>query len=181
MNRDYANGNHSDTEKTMFVGDEVEHTPAFGKRTLFVVGVQNTDHIHNVAVGHAIDHIYLGANMSFSVTENTEQQWSPWEEMAISLLKKNYWVTLDITVDQVEGLLETGCVEYDRFIPMISVPLPYIDQLGYNACLKLDDRDFAATNPGVWVHHIHDLKKRDCYTSWDKYRSDTVIAQDTVS
>ena len=29
-----------------FVGEEVEHTPAFGKRTLFVVGIQNTAEIH---------------------------------------------------------------------------------------------------------------------------------------
>ena len=28
-----------------FHGTEVEHTPAFGKRTLFVVGVQSTDEI----------------------------------------------------------------------------------------------------------------------------------------
>jgi hypothetical protein len=29
-----------------FTGKEVEHTPAFGKQTLFVVGVQSVDRIH---------------------------------------------------------------------------------------------------------------------------------------
>ena len=35
---------------------------------------------------------------------------------------------------------------------MISVLLPYIDQQwNYNACIKIDDKDFKASNPGVWV------------------------------
>ena len=64
------------------------------------------------------------------------------------------------TVKQVEGLLESALVEFDNFIPMISVKLPYIKQFGYNATIKLDDKDFAATNPGVWCHSVHDLQKR---------------------
>ena len=57
---------------------------------------------------------------------------------------------------------------------MISVKLPYINQLGYNAVLKLDDNDFDSTNPGVWCHRLHDLQTVDTFTSWDDYTNDEV-------
>ena len=34
-----------DKDVRFFVGNEVEHTPAYGMRTLFVVGVQPTNEI----------------------------------------------------------------------------------------------------------------------------------------
>lgn len=174
MKRVYDQG--TDDSVTFFVGTEVEHTPAYGKKTLFVVSKHDAEYLINLADEHGCNHIYLGANMSFDVTDNTESQWAPWENMAFPLLEKGYWVTLDVDVSQVEGLLETGLTEHNRFIPMISVKLPYIDQLGYNACLKIDDKDFDASNPGVWVHRIHDLKTKEVFTDWSKYTTDTIIA-----
>jgi hypothetical protein len=58
---------------------------------------------------------------------------------------------------------------------MISVKLPYIQQLGYNAIIKLDDKDFKASNPGVWCHSVHDLQNRTVFTDWSKYTKDEVI------
>lgn len=173
MDRVYEDGNSNTA--SLFVGTEVEHTPAYNKRTLFVVGVQPVDVIKWWADQEECDHVYLGANMSFDVTENNYDQWQPWENMAIPLLKNSYWVTLDIDIKQVEGLLESGLTEYNRFIPMISAKLPYIQQLGYNACLKIDDKDFDSSNPGVWVHSVHDLQKRSVFTDWSKYTQDKVI------
>ena len=175
MKRVYDQGDNI-KDVTMFVGTEVEHTPQYGKKTLFVVGLQNADEIMQTAKEQGCNHIYLGANMSFDVTENTESQWKPWEEMAFPLLKDGYWVTLDLDNTQIEGLLESGLTEYNRFIPMISVKLPYIEQLGYNACLKIDDIDFDKSNPGVWVHKVHDLKTREVFTDWSKYTTDTIIS-----
>ena len=65
--------------------------------------------------------------------------------------------------------------EYDTFIPMISIKLPYIKQLNYNACIKLDDKDFKATNPGVWVHSVHNMLDREVFTDWSKYTKDEII------
>lgn len=175
MERVYDQGEKTDNVQ-YFVGTEVEHTPQYGKRTLFVVGVNDPEEVMWWAKNQGCNHIYLGANMSFNVTDNIDEQWAPWEAMAFPLLREGYWVTLDIDVSQVEGLLETGLTEHNRFIPMISVKLPYIDQLGYNACLKIDDKDFDASNPGVWVHKMHDLKNRAVFTDWSKYTTDEVIA-----
>jgi hypothetical protein len=158
---------------TFFYGTEVEHTPALGKKTLFVVGVQTTDDI--AAHIQGCEHIYFGANQSFPNYDTDARGWLDWENMIQPFLKAGYLCTLDTDVKCVEGLLETGLTEHHHFIPMISVKLPYIKLLGYNATLKLDDKDFAATNPGVWCHSIHDLQNRDHFTDWSKYTKDEIL------
>lgn len=165
-----------------FVGTEVEHTPAFGKKTLFVVGLQDPAAIQTMATTYECDHIYFGANMSFPNPEiNDSATWKAWEEMIGTMLRSGrdqahvYQCTLDIDSKSVEGLIEGPLTEYNNFIPMISVKLPYIKQLGYNATLKLDDKDFNATNPGVWCHSIHSLQDRAVFTDWSKYSQDVTI------
>jgi hypothetical protein len=169
-------------EVKFFIGDEVEHTPAFGMRTLFVVGIQDCAEIHSVALAHACDHMYFGANQSFPKLGTNDEEWFKWEDMIQTMLRSSrsnnnpYMCTLDIDVSCVEGLLESPLVEYNNFIPMISVKIPYIKQLGYNATLKIDDKDFNATNPGVWCHSLHDLQNRSVFTDWSKYTKDTIIS-----
>jgi hypothetical protein len=177
MKRNYQDIRDYSDSVSFFVGPEVEHTPAFGMQTLFVVGIQDPKEIIFTAEEHQVEHIYFGANQSFPLIDtNDYKKWSPWESMIEHLLDKEYYCTLDIPVTCVEGLLESGLCENHRFIPMISVKLPYIQQLGYNATIKLDDQDFAATNPGVWCHSLHSLMKRDMiFTAWSKYTKDKVI------
>ena len=164
---------HDDIQ--FFTGIEVEHSPAFGKRTLFVVGVHPTDEI--AANLNRCEHIYFGANQSFpNINTNNAVQWANWENMIKPFLESGYLCTLDIDVSCVQGLLESCLADNHNFIPMISVKLPYINQLGYNATLKLDDRDFDATNPGVWCHSIHKLQDRSVFTDWSKYTKDQSVA-----
>ena len=62
---------------------------------------------------------------------------------------------------------------------MISVKLPNVNRLNYNACIKIDDKDFRASNPGVWVSYVQEHLKRDKFTDWDKYTSDQPIKVDS--
>lgn len=158
---------------TYFVGTEVEHSPAHGQRTLFVVGLQPKEEILVQALNNGCPHIYLGANQCFD--PQTPAEWREWDELLIGLLKDGIWVTLDFDVKYAEELLESGATEYDNFIPMISVKVPYIKQFNYNATLKLDDKDFKATNPGVWCHSLHDLMDRSVFTDWTKYTKDEPV------
>lgn len=161
---------------SFFVGTEVEHTPAYGERTLFVVGVQDSSTIIAEAWRHSCTHIYFGANQSFPKLSATDaKRWRSWEDMIMACLDESFTCTLDLDVTCAEGLLESGLVERHNFIPMLSVKLPYIRQFPYGATLKLDDRDFAATNPGVWCHSLHDLQKRRVFTPWSKYTNDEVL------
>lgn len=158
-----------------FVGTEVEHSPAHGLKTLFVVGVQDTDIISKKCRASWCEHIYFGANQSFPMYDITLDDWQPWVNMILTCLDAGFWCTLDLDVSQIEGLLESRLLEYHNFVPMISVKLPHIQQLGYNATIKLDDRDFAATNPGVWCHSVHALQDRKTFTPWSQYTKDEVL------
>ena len=167
-----------------FTGTEVEHTPAFGLKTLFVVGVQDyhkiiemvTESKSHQDTSQHIQHVYFGANHSFpNLATNNGAAWTLWESMIHNVLDAGILSTLDIDVNCVEGLLESGLTENRHFIPMISVKLPYIQQLGYNATIKLDDKDFDATTPGVWCHRLHNLLDTKLFTSWDAYTKDEIL------
>ena len=161
-----------------FVGNEVEHTCAFGKKTLFVVGVQSPADVqtHLDKNPSSIEHIYFGANQSFPNLKVTDGgEWDKWKFMIYHFLDRGLWCTLDIDISCVEGLLESGLTERNQFIPMISAKIPYINQLGYNATLKIDDQDFKATNPGVWCHSLHKLQSRSTFTDWSQYQEDKTV------
>jgi hypothetical protein len=166
---------------SLFIGTEVEHSPAYGTKTLFVIGIQSKEDIEKILddpytqIDKKIEHIYFGANQSFPNGRATSSDWTRWENMIFPFLAQGYWCTLDIDINEVEGLLECGFTEHHRFVPMISAKLPYLQQLGYNATIKLDDKDFAASNPGVWCHQLHDLLNRNKFTDWSQYTKDEVV------
>ena len=169
MNRDYATGTADDA--VFFTGIEIEHTPAYGKKTLFVTGVQPTDDI--AARLQGCEHIFFGANHSYNPQNNLEHQ--RWESMITFFLDKGYLCSLDIPINQVEEFNDSGLCERNNFIPQIRVPVPYIKLWNYNTMIKIDDKGFNATNPGVWSHSLHKLMDRDHFTSWDQYKNDEIV------
>jgi hypothetical protein len=174
MKRDYDTGEA--TGITFFTGVEIEHTPAYGMKTLFVVGVQNSVDIIQLAAEKECTHIYFGANQSFPTLQTDDADaWRPWERMIDQCLDADLWCTLDFDVSVVQGVLEMPVIGHRRFIPQISVKIPYLTQLGYNATIKIDDIDFAATNPGVWCHRLNTLLDENKFTDWDQYGNDNII------
>ena len=142
---------------TYFVGTEVEHTVCYGMKTLFVVGTPPLDEIFENAKQVQAQQIYFGASQSFNPQDLSHNSYKEWDRVILGCLKADYWVTLDYDVKHHEGVIESGYCEYQKFVPMISVKLPYINQLNYNATLKLDDITWGKTNPGVWTHHLPSL------------------------
>jgi hypothetical protein len=169
MKRDYNTGISEDV--IFFTGTEVEHTPAYGMKTLFVTGVQSSEHIALNLQG--CEHIFFGANHSYNPQNYDEHK--AWEEMIMFFLDKEYICSLDIPIHQVEEFHESGLCERNNFIPQIRVPIPYIRLWNYNTMIKIDDKDFKATNPGVWSHSLHTLMDRSKFTDWNQYKNDKVI------
>ena len=156
-----------------FVGTEVENTIMKGERTLFVVGVKPVDEIVEIAEREGVRHLYFGTSQSFHPANPYE--WAQWDDMIKPLLVKNYWVTLDFGVEYAPEIHEESWNEYNTFIPMISVKLPYIKQYNYHATLKIDDNTWGDTNPGVWCHPLNELLKRRVYTDWKDYVGDEPV------
>lgn len=171
MKRDYTTGTADDV--VFFIGNEVEHTPAFGMKTLFVTGVQPVEAIEGVMANSNITHIFFGANHSFNPADYAEHKL--WEEMIFHFLDKGMLCSLDIPMSQVEEFHESGYCEYHNFIPQIRVPIPYIKLWNYNTMLKIDDKDFKATNPGVWSHSLHTLMDRSKFADWAQYQNDEIV------
>ena len=154
-----------------FFGKEVEKTPAFGKQTLFVVGIQPVEHIALNLNG--AEHIFFGANHSFYPQTPTE--WDLWSAMIVHFLKLGYVCSLDIPVTHVEDFNDTCLCEYRNFIPQIRISIPYVKLWNYNTMIKIDDNDFDSTNPGVWTHSLHSLMSRRTFTDWDQYNEDSTL------
>ena len=171
MKRDYTDGVADDV--IFFIGNEVEHTPAFGLRTLFVTGIQP---IESIALNlQGCEHIFFGANHSFNPSFNDYDGWKAWEDMIEFFLEKGYLCSLDIPLSAVEEFHDGGLNEHSNFIPQIRVPIPYVKLWNYNTMLKIDDKDFKATNPGVWSHSLHTLMDRSKFTDWAQYKNDEIV------
>jgi hypothetical protein len=169
MKRDYDTGVNEGIN--FFKGKEVEHTPAFGLQTLFVVGLQEIEEISKNLQG--CEHIFFGANHSYNPQTNLD--WKSWDDMITHFLEQGYLCSLDIPMSAVEGFNDGGLNEYDNFIPQIRIPIPYIRLWNYNTMIKLDDRDFKSSNPGVWSHSLHTLMDRSKFTDWNQYTKDTIL------
>ena len=159
-----------------FIGYEVEHTVCHGMKTLFVVGTPPLEEILQQAKRDTdIKHIYFGTSQSFNPGNYNYKEWEIWNNRIVGCLDEGYWVTLDFDVKYAEDIHENGWNEHRRFVPMISVKLPYIKLYNYNATLKLDDNTWGSTNPGVWTHKLSELMSYENYTHWDQYTQDQEI------
>lgn len=174
MERKYKDGTKKDI--TYFIGTEIEKTPAYGLKTLFVVGLQSVEQV-NEHLHADISHIFFGANHSFDPASQSHDAdyYREWDRMIMPFLEKGYKCSLDIPLNAAEDFLESTCVESNNFIPQIRVAIPYIEQWNYNTMLKIDDKGFEKSNPGIWTHSLHDLMDRKKFTDWKDYGLDKVL------
>lgn len=169
MNRD----GHKDT--AFFVGPEVEHTPAYSRRTLFVVGKQDVQEIVRLAQENRVTHVFLGANHSFSAVGPADTYWNT---IVTALLEKGYMVTLDYeahTHSTVLNMLDKAVWQSRSFVPLLSVRIANVQTSSQNLTIKIDDIDFKATNPGVWCLHHHEVTDSNRFTDWVEYSTDEIV------
>jgi hypothetical protein len=177
MNRDGHNN------VTFFVGPEVEHTPAFCKKTLFVVDYQSPETVEAHAKEQNVQHVFLGANHSFHTYHVTDYFIETWNNLITRLLDKGYWVTLDYPAHQhqtVLKMLNPGIWQSRLFVPLLSVRIPKIETSSPNLTVKIDDIDFKATNPGVWCMSVREVTDSNRFTDWTEYSTDVVIKTEEI-
>lgn len=165
--------NHKDVK--YFIGPEVEHTPAFSKKTLFVVGKQPVEQIKQLAKEHKIPHIFMGANHSFDASDSDVY----WDQTITSLLDSGLWVTLDYQAHEhssVLKMLNAGVWQCRLFVPLLGVRIPNVQSSSPNLTVKIDDVDFNSSNPGVWCFHFREITDSNRFTSWDEYTGDQILS-----
>ena len=174
MDRDYKTGKSDSVG--IFSGYEVEHTPAYGKQTLFLARNDLTfDTIVDLAEKVKAEAIYFGANRTFMHNiVNTPN-------LIKRLMDKGYWCTIDyqhsVHADVKERFSQIWNEE--KFIPFCSIIFPKSEE-DDNLCVKVDDVDFNKTNPGVWTMTMDHFKQSSGFTAWNEYKQDEPIEYDNA-
>lgn len=165
------------TKRSAFVGVEVEATKAQGLRTLFLAGEHNLEEVASLLTPD-IQAVYIGANQSYRSLLLEDYVLHLFEY----LRDRVRYVTLDAPEESWRNMLKTCKVNQltssPQFIPMVSYQSQYLQALGENACLKLDDDVTSVKGPGVWVLQVSkDLtEEAPNFTPWSAYREDKEIA-----
>ena len=171
MLRDYTIGTSEDIK--LFIGTEIEHTPAYGKRTLFLARNDLTvEQITELAQQNDCEAVYFGANRSYMHSHGTQLS------QIQRLLKAGFWITVDYphSIHPAVKQKFNSVWKDPKFIPFCSLIFPDTEQ-DSNLCFKVDDIDFNKTNPGVWTMSMTDFKKQAGFTSWDEYKKDEPIGE----
>lgn len=115
-------------------------------------------------------HIIFGIDNSFQIPEahigfdyNIIDRW---ESLFEDIMKEDYWITLEFDPKYVNVVHEMNVSDYQRFIPIVNVKIPYIQALGYNACVKIDSDNWGEENPGIWLHRAHSLVDPKNFHEW---------------
>lgn len=170
---------------SLYVGPSVEQTPAFGKKTLFVSAVLNTEEIEKHAREHKVSHIYLTAGHIFDDVELVNGVFkvgdidaSHWSEQAEYFLGRGYVVTVEYPAHKHAIALKVfskSTWESIYFVPVLSAQIPNITTVNPNLTVKIDDTHFEGTNPGVWSMNYREVTDSNRFTDWVEYKNDVII------
>ena len=173
MERHYVNGFFAEDEVKVFIGKEIEHTTAYGKQTLFLATNQlTTEQISNLAKLNKCEAIYFGANRMYR--HNLYFQVNQIQK----LLDEGFYVTVDYPYSIHNAVKQKfkSVWTSEKFIPFCSIIFSNSEE-DTQLCFKIDDVDFAKTNPGVWSTSMEKFKQKTGFTSWDEYKSDQPLQQ----
>ena len=174
MKRTYKSGIKNNVK--VFSGLEIEHTPAYGKQTLFLARNDLTfDQIQELAVLSNAEAIYYGANRSYihSYFQQVLQ--------VIKFIEHGYYVTVDYPFELHQMVSQKYALtwKHEKFIPFCSIIMPDSEE-DTSLCFKIDDVDFNKTNPGVWTMSMKNFKSKAGYTVWDDYKKDEPIEENKI-
>lgn len=171
MHRDYNSGHFGNESVKAFTGLEIEHTLAYGKKTLFLASNGfDTEQVLALATLHDCEAVYYGANRTFQYNIGTHVF------QMRKLLDNGYYVTIDYPYADHEEVKKRFALIWNepRFIPFCSIIFKDSDddrQLHF----KIDDVTFKHSNPGVWTMSMKDYKDKAGFTDWDQYAKDEII------
>lgn len=168
MLRNYQTG-ETDTAK-IFVGKEIEHTPAFGKTTLFLATNQlTTDQILQLVKENQCEAVYYGANRMYA--HNIDQTFQMQK-----LIEAGLFVTVDYPYAIHKAVKQkfSRIWTHEKFIPFCSIVFEDAED-GSNLSFKIDDVDFNATNSAVWSSTMSKYMSTAGTTKWEEYKQDKIL------
>lgn len=149
-----------------YIGSEVEHTPAFSKKTLFVLGEQPIVDVLKFARIHSVRHVSLASERTFNESID-------YNDSIIQLIAEGLYVTLEYPIDMHQHMLDTLSSEIwssKLFVPLVRCVVPGLHSCNNNLVIKIDDTDFQGSNGGVWCWDKNGLLDNNRYSEWRDYQ-----------
>jgi len=140
------------------IGAEVEHTPAFSKKTLFVEGFAPANDVARIAMAEKVHHVRFSAKTPAR----------DWDQLITDILDLGFWVTLEFHTAfhlTFQNDLNKGIWQSRRFVPLVKVSLHNLATSGTNLTIKFESE----TNDGVWTWNQHELMDNNKFTLWQDY------------
>ena len=164
--------NKDNMKDQFFIGPAVEHTPACGKRTLFVNGLQGIEQIETAVKENKTQHVLLGHAGSLDSSKVNQ-----YIEQLTYLLDRGIVVTLEYPVQQHEMMLDTIPIsiwQCRNFVPLLTMNIPSIQTINANLTVKVSD--IRCAEPGSWCMHFRELTDSNKFTDRAEYEFNSVTA-----
>lgn len=153
-----------------FVGEEVEHSPFHGMRTLFISRFSCL----YAPIPDTCTHVYLAIASNTGFWDRGHSNWKVLLCHIRRILEEHYCVTVDLPPCPELGMFTGIRVDYTaKFCLMITVTVPSPDFGAF--CLKAEPKDLYTDqrgSGGVFVAKASEMK----YTAWSEYSGDEELS-----
>jgi hypothetical protein len=178
MQRNYLNALHAPNKSAVeyFVGYEIEKTCYHGLKTLFVVGCENMsqrrNNIQALAASNGCQHIFFGANHSFTITDELQLMQF---EGCLTSLSHQFKISLDVGTDMLAKAKHANLHRVPNICLQIRLVVPGAQDFNQLTQVKVDDVTFNSTNPGVWTVPLTSIMVDTAFTGWSEYSNDEIL------
>lgn len=154
-----------------YVGIESEHTKAFGSKTFYVIGVRNPVQVITKANENKCKHIRIGAQGTFQKNKRLL-------ELISACMTEGFMLTAEVGIENYGWAMENiprDTLNDNKFIMVVSVPLPNLTGIHPNLIIKVDDPDMSSSNQGTWTYPATELMDSNRFTRWDDHDSEVIV------
>jgi hypothetical protein len=156
------------------VGPEVEHTAAYGKKTLILNTIENLDLIDAVYDEMKCEHIYLELTYALRTSKTPTKTIADYKNLARRFLKRDITVTIDVPND-IAGEFADLVKQYKNCVLNVAIQLPDMHKLGDRVSMKFVGGEDGNKSGGVYVMDLDAIRKQKNFTPWSAYDVDVKI------
>jgi hypothetical protein len=158
---------------TYVVGPEVEHTHAFGKKTLIVNEITTIDEIEAIFDQYKCKNLYLEVTYALSKNKNTSKVLADYRKVAKYFLDRKATVTIDIPTNLAYKYADLTTNK--NFVMNIAIEIPHMERLKDRVSLKVMAGEYENDTGGIYVAHLDDVRVKKYFTPWDAYAVDVKV------
>lgn len=166
----YSATTHDKNQHDYVLGNELEKTAAYGKKTIVVSNVSDLDKLDQLRTESKATALYFYMTQALNKSKNPEKTFKEYKKAVKHFLDKKVLCTLDIPVEFADKISDLSKSDY--FIANIVIKLPNIKSLNSKAAIKLQGDNFGDSNGGVWVTNLKNIMVKSNFTPWSKYNKD---------